>query len=174
MKNMGSQPRERYDGADSDRAQAHYQEGRRYELGIGVSADVQAAYQRYRRAALLGHADAQNALGFLYATGHGVTRNEALAARWFHTAAEQGHTGAQANLGTLYAEGRGLPRDEAEALSWYERAAEGGNPDAQEFLAKATREGLLGLRQDPAQAGFWEVLAVYSRAAAEDGGGTIN
>lgn len=150
-----------------DRAQAHYREGRRYELGIGVCADAHTAYQRYRRAAMLGYPDAQNALGFLYATGHGVSRNEALAASWFHSAATQGHTGAQANLGTLYAEGRGLPKDEAEALEWYERAAEGGNPDAQEFLAKSLREGLLGLRKDPAQAGFWEVLAVYSRAAVE-------
>lgn len=166
--NGGPQLRHEEEAGAPDRAQMHYQEGRRYELGIGVCADPGAAYQRYRRAAMLGHPDAQNALGFLYATGHGVARNEPLAARWFMSAASRGHTGAQANLGTLYAEGRGLPQDDAEALRWYERAAEGGNPDAQEFLAKASREGLLGMRKDPAQAGFWEVLAVYSRAAAED------
>ncbi len=97
--------------------------GLQREHGIGLTRDLTAAAEWYRKAADGGHAAAQCKLGRLYLEGKGVPRDEALAFRWYHKAAEQGHAAAQHRLGEMYAQGRGVPRDRACAEYWYRLAA---------------------------------------------------
>lgn len=56
--------------------------GSLHEHGLGGKKDVQAALKYYRRAAKLGDADAQNAIGFLYDTGRGVRQSYKRALKW--------------------------------------------------------------------------------------------
>jgi uncharacterized protein len=117
-------------------ARGHYEQGCRYEFGVGVRVDFLQAVKSYRRAAMHGYPQAQNALGFLYAMGRGVTQNNDMAASWFRAAAEQGHIGAQTNLGVMYAEGRGVEKSETDALHWFCKAAAAGSYEAQKLLTK--------------------------------------
>jgi len=63
----------------------------KYEHAEGVARDFAKAADLYCRAARLGFADAQFALGWMYANGRGVSRDDGVAAHLFAMAAEQGH-----------------------------------------------------------------------------------
>ena len=63
----------------------------KYEHAEGVPQDYLKAAALYCRAARLGYADAQYALGWMYANGRGVSRDDSVAAQLFAMAAEQGH-----------------------------------------------------------------------------------
>lgn len=63
----------------------------KYEHAEGVPQDYLKAAALYCRAARLGYADAQHALGWMYANGRGVSRDDGVAAQLFAMAAEQGH-----------------------------------------------------------------------------------
>ena len=67
----------------------------RYEHAEGVPRDYDKAVALYCKAAKLGDADAQYALGWMYANGRGVLRDDAVAAQIFSLAADRGHPGAQ-------------------------------------------------------------------------------
>lgn len=66
-----------------------------YENAEGVPRDYDRAAALYCKAAKLGDADAQYALGWMYANGRGVPRDDAVAAQIFSLAADRGHPGAQ-------------------------------------------------------------------------------
>ena len=66
-----------------------------YENAEGVPRDYDKAAALYCKAARLGDADAQYALGWMYANGRGVPRDDAVAAQIFSLAADRGHPGAQ-------------------------------------------------------------------------------
>lgn len=66
----------------------------KYEHAEGVARDFAKAADLYCRAARLGFADAQFALGWMYANGRGVSRDDGVAAHLFAMAAEQGHVHA--------------------------------------------------------------------------------
>lgn len=63
----------------------------KYEHAEGVPQDYPKAAALYCRAARLGYADAQYALGWMYANGRGVSKDDGVAAQLFAMAAEQGH-----------------------------------------------------------------------------------
>ncbi len=63
----------------------------KYEHAEGVPQDYLKAAALYCRAARLGYADSQYALGWMYANGRGVSRDDGVAAQLFDMAAEQGH-----------------------------------------------------------------------------------
>lgn len=67
-----------------------------YENAEGVPRDYQRAAALYCKAAKLGSADAQYALGWMYANGRGVARDDAIAAQIFSLAADRGHVAAKA------------------------------------------------------------------------------
>jgi len=93
--------------------------------GSGVTLDLPEAARLYRKAAEVGNAKAQFALGNMYQTGRGVPKDEAEAMRWFRKAAAQANPDAQYNIGIAYSSGRGVPKDEAEAAKWYDKAITG-------------------------------------------------
>lgn len=116
--------------SEPEDAQTLYERGESYYYGEGVTQDYAEAVQWYRKAAELGHAEAQWELGCCYANGEGVAKNHAEAAKWFRKAAEQGHTEAQYELGCWLNHGIGVPKNYDEAISWFHKAAEQGHTDA--------------------------------------------
>jgi len=80
----------------------------------------------YRKAAMLGYANAQDKLGFMYADGDGVKKSSIESAKWFRKAAAQGNTGSQFIMGIMYVTGNGVPKDEVEGLAWINIAAASG------------------------------------------------
>ena len=68
----------------------------RFEHAEGVPRDYQKAAALYCKAAKMGDAEAQYALGWMYANGRGVARDDAIAAQIFSLAADRGHEAAKA------------------------------------------------------------------------------
>ena len=102
---------------------------------------MQAALKYYRRAAKLGDADAQNAIGFLYDTGRGVRQSYKRALKWYaRAAAGSFHDEACNNIGNLYHNGLGVKRDVKRAKHWYRLAVRMGNEMAERNLALLQNE----------------------------------
>lgn len=76
---------------DTNDCEAMLRFGERFEYGLGVVQDRSKAVEWYRRAAELGHADAQYKLGVCYENEWGVAKDRTEAAKWYRRAAEQGH-----------------------------------------------------------------------------------
>lgn len=138
-------------------AEAHYQRGRGF-YGARPPDHANAAIW-FRRAADLGHAKAQNDLGWLMQNGWGVPRDEAQAVHWYRLSANQGYDVAQTNLGWMYQHGRGVPRDYTEAASLYRLAASQGSATAADNLGIMYRDGL-GVARDHGQA-----VALFRKSA---------
>ena len=85
-----------------------------------------ADFERLRKVAEKGDAQAQFNIGLRYYSGKGVTKDIVEAARWFRKAAEQGNAFAQHSLGNCYSRGSGVAKDLDEADKWYRKAAEQG------------------------------------------------
>ena len=68
-----------------------------YDRGIGVRQDYAKAAKWYRRAAILGDADAKNNLGAMFINGHGVPQDHVRAHMWFSLAAAQDNESAIEN-----------------------------------------------------------------------------
>lgn len=84
----GSLPLEKNDTNDCE---AMLRLGERFEYGLSVVQDRSKAVEWYRRAAELGHADAQYKLGVCYENEWGVAKDRTEAVKWYRRAAEQGH-----------------------------------------------------------------------------------
>lgn len=76
-------------------------EAESHELGNGVPQDGLQAVRLYCKAARLGDAKSQFALGWMYTNGRGVPRSDATAAFFFSAAAEQGYEQAVHMLRTV-------------------------------------------------------------------------
>ena len=140
-----------------------YQTGCNYYHGNnGVKIDYAEAIKWYRKAALMGHADAQNYLGVCYDHGRGLNEDDVEAVKWFRKAAAQGDKYAQNNLGVCYECGSGLNEDDIEAVKWYRKAAEQGHADAQNNLGNRLYNGQ-GIIKNYAEAAKWY------RKSAENG-----
>lgn len=139
-------------------ASAQFLVGYFYEHGRGVPRDYAKAAESYQRAALQGHAMAQNNLANLYFHGLGVHKDTAKAFRLVLAAAHQKNPIAEWNLGLAYCEGKGTPRDFSEAARWFRAAAELGYPNAQHDLAVLYLNGL-GVPADYPKAVRWLCLA---------------
>jgi TPR repeat protein len=109
--------------------------GMMFERGISVEKSVKQARAWYKKAAELGHADAQFALarGF-EASEHGQ------AAQWYRKAAAQGRADAQCALAELQLQGLGTTHDPVSALAWYAMAAEQGHATAQFEMAQLLKK----------------------------------
>ena len=103
-----------------------------------ILANDAEALMWFRRAAGLGNAFAQGALGYMYedgdtTPGSGVQQDYAEALKWYHKAAEQGDTYAQNRLGLMYKNGQGVPKDYVNAYMWFNLSASQGNKDAAKY-----------------------------------------
>lgn len=135
-----------------------------FEKGMAaeLSSDYQEALKWYRKAAELGHAEAQFNLGEMYVLGKGVSNDYYEAANWFLKSAEQGNVGAQIYLGMMYDGGDGVSQDDSEAAKWFQKAAEQGDEHAQFTIGLRYKRGE-GVAQD------YHAAAKWFRKAAEQG-----
>lgn len=114
-------------GAKAGNAESMHRLAERYETGDGVGMDYDIAYDWFRRAAALGHADARTAM-------------LAIAPRL---------PAAMFRIGRRYQAGDGVKQDLKEALAWYKKAAAAGVEDADE--AAIDLESILTRDQEAAR-----------------------
>jgi TPR repeat protein len=141
-----------------DDPQVQYAIGIAHITGRGASKDPTEAVGWLRKAALLGHADAQVQLGICYQQGLGIDIDLVQALEWFRKAAAQGNTRGELQVGLAYWRGRGVPQNLGLGLEHIRKAGEAGHAKAQVELGNAYRKGL-GVEPDPMQAAFWFGLA---------------
>lgn len=135
---------------------------------------IEDAVASYRKAAMLGDADAQFTLGSMFLdignydwTDLDTKLRPIEARKWIAMAAAQGHKDAINLMAMAYSDG-GLGLTEAEKtnediLKWLNKAAENGNGPSMDKLSQAYRKGLYGLEADDAKADEWakKAQAVY-------------
>ena len=105
-------------------------------------------YTRLR--AVMGNADAQNALGEYYYNQKRFKK----AFSWYKKSAEQGFAQAQCQLGYCYHKGYGCDQDDCKAFEWYTKSTEQGYAPAQLNLGCCYDEGK-GCDQDYNKAFEW-------------------
>ncbi len=114
-------------------ANYHYQLG--YWYWMEKDAPAQACIW-WRKAAEMGHADAQLRLGDMLLTGIGGESDVQEALYWIHKAAEQGQVEAQCELASCYYFGKIVERSEAKCIYWLSKAEEHGSEWAEKRLEK--------------------------------------
>ena len=72
-------------------AEAEYELGLMYDLGLGVPHDYAQALTWYRKSAAQGNSSAQVNLGVMYNHGRGVPQDYAQALAWLRKSAAQGN-----------------------------------------------------------------------------------
>ena len=117
-------------------AQAKFELGREYELGITVCKDMNQAIHWYTESASYRNADACCRLGMLLEEGEFVEGDLTKAVSLYSVAAEQGQSDAQFRLGKVYYEGVAVPKNMVNAKFWIQKAVEADNEDALEFVAE--------------------------------------
>jgi TPR repeat protein len=90
-------------------AEALYRLGLAYAVGNAVDKSCASSLADIRRAAVLGYAPAQNALGELYEAGEVKSADYVEATRWYRLAADAENARAQYNLGRMIADGHASP-----------------------------------------------------------------
>eukprot|EP00760_Papus_ankaliazontas_P025661 PhM_4_TR2835/c0_g1_i1/m.88881/K07126/K07126; uncharacterized protein len=118
--------------------------GRCYEFGLGLSRDLRAAEQCYRRAVHSGHVPARSNLGYVLL----LMRRFVEATQLLYDAAEHGDVEAHLHLGAMYFLGIGVPQELTRAVDFFRGASSKGNADATLMLGHAYFEGLGGLPRD--------------------------
>jgi TPR repeat protein/tRNA A-37 threonylcarbamoyl transferase component Bud32 len=141
-------------------AEAEYRSGLGFDRLRGSDGDAALARAHFEKAAVLGHAGAQYALGMMSRLGRPAPQDYAAARMWFEKAAAQGHADAQYALGMMCDLGQGLGQDLALARRWFEKAAAQDHIDAQVCLGALYESGR-GVPANPAVAREW-----YEKAAA--------
>lgn len=132
------------DTAENGNATAMFNLGLMYRRGRGFQKNNEMAVYWYHKAALQGHLDAQNNLGFMHNHQHGTHHTTTLEAQeeavyWYRMAADQGFGEAQFNMGVMCRHGRGTQMDLGEALYWYNLAAMNGSIQASQAILQLGR-----------------------------------
>ncbi len=116
--------------ADAGNADAQYELGNSYYVGVGIAKNYGEAARWFSKAANAGNAQAQSALGNMYLSGYGVPKDIGEALMWWRKAAEQHHPDALDQLGFAYLLGDGVPKDYIKAYMWFNLAASHGDKHA--------------------------------------------
>ena len=103
--------------AELGEAQAQFQLGLMYGLGLGVKQNYATALSWYREAARQGHGKAQINLGYMFGTGRGVPQDYVEAYAWYSIAAAAGDEIARANRDIVASEMSANQLEEAQNLS---------------------------------------------------------
>ena len=110
-----------------------------YRDGLGVSRDLDYAYELFCHAGFHGSDDAMFNAGMMELSGEGATQNIESAMTWIVQATHGEHQRARqflAILRELYGEGNEVPQDLGEAFDWYVRAATHGHEKARRLLGR--------------------------------------
>jgi TPR repeat protein len=127
-----------------------------------ITADIAQAMHFYQRAADLGSAPAQVALGTIFSKGLLGKSDYNQAVGWYKRAADTGEPDGEFALGVSYAMGHGVAVDYGLARRWLTAAANQGQLEAQYDLAIICEQGN-GAPPDR------EMAAHYYQMAAERG-----
>jgi hypothetical protein len=117
----------------SAQAQVWFERALSLDIGAEGAPDAVQAFAAMRRAAELGHTQAEFNVAAMLDSGRGAPRDVAQASIWYARAAAGGNRRAAFNLGQLYESGEGAPSNADLARSWYAAA---GLPAARERLAE--------------------------------------
>lgn len=109
--------------ADKGSAEAQYNLGTSYYVGVGVPKNYGEAIKWLNKAADQGYARAESILGSMYYGGFGVPKDITTAIRWWRKAAEHHNPDAADQLGFAYLLGDGVPKDTIKAYMWFNIAA---------------------------------------------------
>lgn len=110
--------------ADKGSAEAQYDLGQAYYLGIGLPANAQEATKWWQRSAKNADSAARLDLGEAYFRGYGVARDPKQAVYWWQQAAKQKNEFANLHLWQCYMKGQGVPRDPKIAQQYYSAASQ--------------------------------------------------
>lgn len=121
--------------------------------------DLDKAFDYYKKAAELGHPEAQYRVGFCLEHKLGVHRASLPDAfTWYLKAANQEVPAAQLRVGEMYFNGDGVASDRDQAYHFLLKAAERGIPDAQRMLGDCHKLGW-GTPRDYVAALTWYIIA---------------
>lgn len=111
---------------------AQFNLGQAYKLGRGVPVDLPMAESWYRKAALQGHAQAEDNYGLaLFQDG-----KRAEAVPWLEKSVARGEPRAELVLGTMLFNGDGIERDWVRAYALMTRSSGAGLPQGSQTLAE--------------------------------------
>lgn len=127
--------------AEAGDAQAQFEIGLAYQLGLGVGRDVVKARQWYERAAERDHPRGLLGLGFLLLQGQGGPQDFVRAEQVLQRAADKGEATALANLAEVSLELR--PDQPQQAIALLEQAVAAGAMNARYRLGRFLMEGVL-------------------------------
>ncbi|MDR5868526.1 tetratricopeptide repeat protein [Halomonas koreensis] len=122
----------------------------------------------FQRCADAGHPAALSLYGHMLFHRAVTPQDKARGARYVLEAAQGGDRHAQYQAGQIYEHGCAqYPSRDDRAVTWYARAGEAGHPLAAARLARAYRDGDLGLPEDPERTEHWQALADRNAGLAE-------
>ncbi|OYY72364.1 MAG: sporulation protein [Sphingomonas sp. 28-63-12] len=113
-------------------ADAQFNLGQAYKLGRGVPVDLALAEEWYRKAAMQGHIQAEDAYGLTLFQNN--KRTEAVA--WLERSAARSEPRAQLVLGTMLFNGDSVKKDWVRAYALLTRSAASGLPQGAQTLAQ--------------------------------------
>jgi TPR repeat protein len=138
-----------------------------WDLQPAHGNNLDAAIVWYKKAADLGDASAQAALGDIFSDQKFGRVDYDQAVNWYRKAADQGLRTGQLGLGERYLLGQGVPQDLEEARRWLTLAANQGNPHAQFLLAKMFEAGEGGLVDAAVAAKYYELASNHGIVEAQ-------
>ncbi|CAB4379660.1 unnamed protein product [Rhizophagus irregularis] len=109
---------------------------------IGISVNVQKAFELYQKAADLGNVFGINDLGYCYQYGIGTDIDEKKAFELFQKVADLGSSSGINNLGACYEQGIGTDIDEKKAFELYQKAANLGYSSGINNLGACYKQGI--------------------------------
>lgn len=136
--------------AKAGSAEAQFELAQLYEKGLGVTQDLDRAFELYNQSAEQGFADALNDLGFIYYQGGlNVTRDPKLGLEYFQKAADARHPQAMFNVAALIDDGVIADKTVEDAAEYLYRSLRTGSEDVFNLLRdrptmfkEATRKAL--------------------------------
>ncbi len=154
----------------SAQAQVWFERALSLDIGAEGPRDAVQAFTAMRRAAELGHPQAEFNVAAMLDSGRGAPRDVAQASIWYARAAAGGDRRAAFNLGQLYESGEGVPANADLSRAWYaaadlpaarERIAETKATVARPRLVRAP-EPLFPSRKSALQPGLQQVDLVWT------------
>jgi len=106
----------------SSQAQVWFERALSLDIGAEGPPDAVQAFAAMRRAAELGHTQAEFNVAAMLDSGRGAPRDVAQASIWYARAAAGGNRRAAFNLGQLYESGEGVPANVDLSRAWYAAA----------------------------------------------------
>ena len=148
------------ENAKEDDAESHFHLGVAYQEGNEKEGpNYIMSAKHFKKAAKLGHVEAQYRLGMMFFEGKGATKDLKKAVYYVRRAGQGGHLQGEFMYSKMLMDGQGVPANIPKAMKHLQHAAAKKNVNAQFLYAKYLEEGIL-VGQDLPQA-----LRFYSKAA---------